>query len=68
MGAEEVVIASVRALRVPLEEAGGDLGLGRGSGMQPPSLLLPLLLLLCRSVVQTRGEAWGGRGEGTHIP
>lgn len=52
----------------PTGRGRGDLDLGRGSGMQPPSLLLPLLLLLCWSVVQTRGEAWGGRSEGTHLP
>lgn len=40
-------------------------GLSWCSGMQPPSLLL---LLLCHSVVKTRGEAWGRGSEGTHLP
>lgn len=39
-----------------MPEEAEDLGVGRCSGMQPPSLLL---LLLCHSVVKTRGEAWG---------
>ena len=29
--------------------------------MQPPSLLLPLLLLLCQPVFRTRGESRGGQ-------
>lgn len=54
------------ALRVPLEGAGGIWAWGRGSGMQPPSLLLPLLLLLCQPVVRTRGES--PRGKRPHDP
>jgi hypothetical protein len=44
---------------------------GRGSGMQPPSLvlLLPLLLLplLYFPIVMTRGEAWWGDGGGISL-
>lgn len=61
MGAEEVLLPQRGALRVPLEGAGGIWAWGRGSGMQPPSPLLPLLLLLCRPILRTRGEARGWR-------
>lgn len=61
MGAGEVLLPQRGALRVPLEGAGGIWAWGRGSGMQPPSPLLPLLLLLCRPIVRTRGEARGWR-------
>ena len=64
MGAEEVVVASARGSEGPAGGGGGDLGVGRGSGMQPPSLLLPLLLLLCQPVFRTRGESRGGKRPG----